>query len=104
MFEIARDRGSDKGHDGQHAEDEERQFDLQDGIRAVDGDLVAEVVDVNAGAGDRQKMNQREHQQRAEKEGRAELIANLELHDFQKRAHPCYSRLSLRLCAISVLK
>ena len=49
-------------------------------------------------------MNQREHQQRAEKEGRAELIANLELHNLQKRAHPCYSRLSLRLCSISVLK
>ena len=42
-------------------------------------------------------MNQRKHQQRAEKEGRAKLIANLELHDLQKRAHPCYSRWSVRL-------
>ena len=45
------------------------------------GDLVAEVVDVNDRAGDRQKVNQREQQQRAEKEGRVKLIANLELYD-----------------------
>ena len=54
MVEIARDRGRDKGHDGQHAEDEERQLDLQDPKRAIDGDLVAD-VDVNESAGDRQK-------------------------------------------------
>src|SRR6185503_10022695 len=103
VFEIAGDRCSDKGYYGQHAEDEERELDLQDRIGAVDGDLVAD-VDVNGSAGDRQKVNQREHQQRADKERRAELIANLEPHDLQKFAHPCYSRLSLRLCAISVLK
>ena len=80
-FEIARDRGSDKRHDGQQAEAEEHQLILEDGIRAVDGDLVAEVVDVNDRAGDRQKVNQREQQQRAEKEGRVKLIANLELYD-----------------------
>src|SRR6185436_9937599 len=102
-FEIARDRGNDKSQDWQHAEDKERQLDLQHGIRAVDRDLVAD-VDVNESTGDRQEMNQREHQQRAEKEGRADLIANLELHHLQSCAHPCYSRLSLRLCALSVPK
>ena len=53
VFEVARDRGSDKGHDGQH-KDEERQFGIQDGIRAVDGDLVADIADVDD-AGERQK-------------------------------------------------